>query len=36
VPDLAPVMQMKIDTDVDAADGTHIRDTMYLTIHRVP
>jgi hypothetical protein len=35
VPDLAPVMQMKIDTDVDAADGTHIRDTMYLTIHRV-
>lgn len=36
IPDLTPVMQMQIDLDVDAADGTNIHDTMWLTINRVP
>jgi hypothetical protein len=36
VPDLTPVMQMQVDVDVDAEDGTNIKDRMWLTIHRVP
>ena len=36
IPAIKPVMQMQIDVDVDAADGTNIRDTLYLTINRVP
>lgn len=36
IPEIAPVMQMQIRIDVDAADGTNINDTMWLTINRVP
>jgi glucose/arabinose dehydrogenase len=36
IPDLRPVMQMQINVDVDAADGTNIHDAMWLTINRVP
>jgi glucose/arabinose dehydrogenase len=36
IPDVKPVMQMQIEVDVDAADGTGIRDTMWVTINRVP
>jgi hypothetical protein len=36
IPDIGPVMQMQISVDVDAADGTNIRDTMWVTINRVP
>jgi hypothetical protein len=36
IPDIRPVMQMQIRANVDAADGTTIDQTIYLTIHRVP
>lgn len=36
VPDLRPVMQMQINVDVDAADGTNIKDVMWVTINKVP
>jgi len=36
IPDLRPVMQMSIRVNVDAADGTTIDHTVYLTIHHVP
>ena len=36
IPDLRPVMQMQVRANVDAADGTTIEQTIYLTIHRVP
>ena len=36
IPDVRPVMQMQINIDVDAADGTNIRDAMWITINRVP
>ena len=36
IPGLKPVMQMQIEVDVDAADGRNIRDTMWITINRVP
>ena len=36
LPDIRPVMQMQISIDVDAADGTNIKDTMWLTVNRVP
>lgn len=36
LPEIAPVMQMQIRIDLDAADGTNINDTIWLTINRVP
>ena len=36
IPDLQPVMQMQIRANVDAADGTTIDQSIYLTIQRVP
>jgi glucose/arabinose dehydrogenase len=36
IPGLEPVMQMQIEMNVDAADGTNIHDTMWVTINRVP
>jgi hypothetical protein len=36
IPGLRPVMQMSIHVNVDAADGTTIDHSVYLTIHRVP
>jgi glucose/arabinose dehydrogenase len=36
IPGLRPVMQMQIRANVDAADGTTIDHTVYLTINRVP
>jgi glucose/arabinose dehydrogenase len=36
IKDLKPVMQMQIEANVDAADGTNIHDTMWVTINRVP
>jgi glucose/arabinose dehydrogenase len=36
IPGLRPVMQMRIRVNVDAADGTTIDHSIYLTIHRVP
>jgi len=36
IPGLRPVMQMSIRVNVDAADGTTIDHTVYLTIHHVP
>ena len=36
IPQIRPVMQMQISVDVDAADETNIRDTMWLTINAVP
>ena len=36
MPDVRPVMQMRIRVNLDAADGTAIEQAVYLTIHRVP
>jgi hypothetical protein len=36
MPDVKPVMQMQIEVNVDAADGTNIHDTMWVTINKVP
>lgn len=36
IPGLGPAMQMQVRASVDAADGTAIDHTAYLTIHRVP
>jgi glucose/arabinose dehydrogenase len=36
IPGLKPVMQMRIQTDVDAKDGQTIKGDVYLTINRVP
>jgi glucose/arabinose dehydrogenase len=36
VPDLQPVMQMRIAYILEAADGTEMRHQIYNTIHRVP
>ena len=33
VPGLQPVMQMKISVNLDAADGTEIRQDVHNTIH---
>jgi hypothetical protein len=36
IPGLAPVMQMRIRYDLDAADGTSMADEAHLTINRIP
>jgi hypothetical protein len=36
VPDLKPVMQMKIQFDLKAADGSAVKHTIHNTINRVP
>jgi hypothetical protein len=36
IPDLKPVMQMKIKFSIQAADGAPIRQEIYHTINRVP
>lgn len=36
IPDLAPVMQMKIKFDFDAADGSRVRSEIYSSIHKLP
>src|SRR5687768_16339594 len=36
IPGLKPVMQMRVQCDVDAKDGESIRGDVYLTINRVP
>ncbi|MEO6036668.1 MAG: heme-binding protein, partial [Verrucomicrobiota bacterium] len=36
IPDLKPVMQMKIKYHVTAADGTSLNQEVFNTIHRVP
>lgn len=35
IPDLKPVMQMKIKYNLDAADGASLRQEIYHTIHRL-
>ena len=36
IPDLKPVMQMKIKYNISAADGSPLKQEVYNTIHRVP
>lgn len=33
IPDMMPVMQMRIEYDIEAADGTKIRDDLYNTVN---
>ncbi len=36
IPKIQPVMQMRVQVDVDAQDGETIQNDVYLTIHKVP
>ncbi len=36
IPELKPVMQMKIKYNLQAADGSEIKQEVFNTIHRVP
>jgi hypothetical protein len=36
IPDIQPVMQIKIATNIDAADGTTMKYDVIGTINRVP
>ena len=36
IPDLHPVDQLKIDFQLQSADGHELKETVYMTIHRIP
>jgi hypothetical protein len=36
IPGIKPVMQMQIKLNVDAADGSQLKQTIWNTIHNLP
>jgi hypothetical protein len=36
LPDIKPVMQMRVKFDIDAADGEKVKSELHSSIHRLP